>query len=58
MSILHLLGARHRETGTRCGASVGNNVVCGRPCSPRTGLCEFHSTLYGPYIKAATRRAA
>jgi hypothetical protein len=41
-----------------CSASVGNGVACGRESAPGDSLCTFHRTLFGPWLKAATKRAA
>lgn len=42
----------------RCTASVGNGVECGREAAEGDSLCTFHRTLFGPWLKAATKRAA
>lgn len=42
----------------QCLAKVGNGVACGRESVPGDSLCTFHRTLFGPWLKAATKKAA
>jgi hypothetical protein len=54
---LHLF-AKHEQASATCLASVGNGIVCGRASVPGESLCSFHRTLFGPWYRAATKRAA
>ncbi len=49
---------RHATPSERCIAQVGIGVVCGRESTHGESLCDFHRTLEGPWLKAATHRAA
>jgi hypothetical protein len=50
---------KHAVIPTRhCTASVGNGVGCGRESAAGDHLCVFHRTLFGPWLKVATKRAA
>jgi hypothetical protein len=46
------------KSSPHCTANVGNGVFCGRESVPGDNLCTFHKTLYGPWRKAAVKKAA
>lgn len=50
---------KHAPVATEyCTANVGNGVACGRDSVPGNSLCTFHRNLFGPWLKAATKKAA
>ena len=49
---------KHHVATAHCTANIGAGIVCGRESAPGDNLCTFHRTLFGPWLKAATKKAA
>ena len=49
---------KHHIASEHCTASTGIGITCGRDSLPGDNLCHFHRTLFGPWFKAAVKKAA